>query len=223
MYIKFKIPPPPPFSIETPGDRLAKKGLKKNGKKVGEWTFWSKDGKKSWKCEFKNGQPWNGIYRHTYHTAEKSTEENYKEGKRDGTCNMWWANGNLRSSGEYLNDRKDGLWTYGSENGEESWELEYINDEPVNGLLVKYCVTIDFGWKKDLEGNMKDGKRIGEWKTYSWKFDKHAKIEYKNGEPWQGQLMETIHSRTEVEGDYLEICEKSYTDGDLVGIRILKK
>jgi|TARA_B100000315_G_C14483575_1_gene544094 antitoxin component YwqK of YwqJK toxin-antitoxin module len=223
MYIKLKIPPPPPFSFETPGDRLAEKGLKKNGKKVGGWTFWSKDGKKSWKCEFKNGEPWNGIYRTTYHTAEKLSEENYKEGKKDGTCHNWYGNGNLRSSGEYLNDRKHGLWTYGSANGQESWELEYINDEPVNGLLVEYAYAYDFNEKKILEGNLKDGQRIDEWKTSSFKFDKNAKIEYKNGEPYQGQLIETIHCRTKEKGDYLEICEKSYTDGDLVGIRILNK
>lgn len=211
-----------PGGFEPPG-KLAAKGLKKNGEKVGEWTFWSKDGKKSWKCEFKNGQPWNGIYRHTYHTAEKSSEENYKEGKRDGTCNMWYANGNLRSSGKYLNDKKDGTWKYWSANGEECWELEYINDEPVNGFWVEYGFDADFKEKKIIEGNLKDGKRIGEWKTSSWDFDKQVKIEYKNGEPWQGELIEIVHCRTEEKGDYTEMCEKSYTDGDLVGIKILKR
>ena len=38
-------------------------------------------------------------------------------------------------------------------------------------------------------GGLKDGKRIGEWKSSSWIFDKYAKIEYKNGEPWQGELI----------------------------------
>ena len=127
----------PGFGSNTPGNKYSK-GMKKNGKKIGLWTFWSRDGEKSWKCEFKDDKPWNGTYRETYHTAEKLSEGDYKEGKKVGVWKNWYGHGELSSSGKYLKGKKEGTWTYFSENGVESWTLEYKNGEPMDGLWIEY-------------------------------------------------------------------------------------
>lgn len=212
----------PGFGFNTPGNKYSK-GMKKNGKKIGLWTFWSRDGEKSWKCEFKDDKPWNGTYRETYHTAEKLSEGDYKEGKKVGVWKNWYGHGELSSSGKYLKGKKEGTWTYFSENGVESWTLEYKNGEPMDGLWVEYGYPIDvdkpeiINRKKRVEGYLKNGKRIDEWKSTKLSFDNYVIIKYRDGKPWRGKYIELINYRDdEKKANYLLQCEKYYNDGVLI-------
>jgi hypothetical protein len=63
------------------------------GKRVGEWTWWHKNG-------------------------EKSTQRGYENGKGQGTWTWWHDNGNRSKQGSYANHRATGVWRRWYGNGQ---------------------------------------------------------------------------------------------------------
>ena len=68
-------------------------------------------------------------------TGEKIEEIRYKNGKRDGKYNLWYANGEKKSEGQYTNGIKEGHWTFWYDNGVVRDEGDYVNDKE-NGLWL---------------------------------------------------------------------------------------
>ena len=46
------------------------------------------------------------------------SEENTKDGKKEGLSRVWRKNGQLDYEGNYRNGKEDGLWRYWHENGQ---------------------------------------------------------------------------------------------------------
>jgi len=75
------------------------KGVFKNGKRDGDWSFF-----------YENGKLW-------------SLGE-YNEGIRNGGSSVYYANGVLRMEGHYLNDKQIGLWKFYNEQGKLIKEVQ---------------------------------------------------------------------------------------------------
>jgi hypothetical protein len=96
-----------PFTGKVTGQE---QGSFKNGKKVGTWVMY-----------FKNGQ--------------LESKGNFKNGKREGTWINYWGNGQLFYKGNFKNDKYHGSWVAFNEDGSafKSWtgtykDGEYISD-----------------------------------------------------------------------------------------------
>ena len=77
-------------------------GIPFNGRS-GRWSFW-----------YKNGQ--------------KSSEDNYKDGKRDGKYTTWYENGQKSGEGTYKNGILIGKYEWWFEDGTKEWEYYYNYD-----------------------------------------------------------------------------------------------
>ena len=53
-----------------------------------------------------------------------SEECNYKLSKKDGLCTTYWNSGGIKEKGHYIEDIKDGVWSWFSEGGQE---IEYVS------------------------------------------------------------------------------------------------
>ena len=96
-----------PFTGKVTGQE---QGSFKNGKKVGTWVMY-----------FKNGQ--------------LESKGNFKNGKREGTWINYWGNGQLFYKGNFKNGKYHGSWVAFNEDGSafKSWtgtykDGEYISD-----------------------------------------------------------------------------------------------
>lgn len=76
------------------------RGMKKNGKREGEWRSF-----------YENGSPWSIT--------------NFKEGKKEGPTTTWYENEQMRYQGFYTNDVESGKWKFWNERGVVVQEADY--------------------------------------------------------------------------------------------------
>jgi antitoxin component YwqK of YwqJK toxin-antitoxin module len=102
--------------------------------------------------------------------AEGDYIEDYRDGK-------WVFNyGDHREEGEYLDGMRHGLWKSYYNNGQLSFEGEFIEDNP-NGHHVWYWPN----GNKKKEGNYSMGLKDGEWTKYNYDGTPFISINYENG------------------------------------------
>lgn len=142
-----------------------------NGEFDGKRTAWDRNGKLLGELECKDNVRWDGQYV-GFNDESKSVVEisNYRDGKTHGQYETWYADGKPKHKSNYVNGKQDGLVTWWYDNEEK--RLEYTSK---NGKIVGKCIA----WGRD-------GKVLGE-------------LEYKDGEPWEGKLVEFDDSgKTEI-------------------------
>lgn len=130
-----------PYTELHPAGQKAASGMMKNGKKDGEWKFWTANGVLIEVSNFRDGEL-DGKSSEYYGEKWLKKETNYRNGQRDGLTRLFDENGHLYQTKNYRNDELDGEYT------EYTW---YNNREMP---LVKY--------------NFRDGKKEGkyqEWHT----------------------------------------------------------
>ena len=143
---------------------------------------------------------WEGWFENGY----KKYENNYKAGKLNGLCLMFWEEtGKMHRQGKYANDLKNGVWNEYAQNGhilskgkyskdlkEGKWvfynmhekkirEQNFVHDVP-EGVFTEYY---DNGMKH-TQGAYKNRLRHGKWSswnpqgklTYSAIFDNGHKV-----------------------------------------------
>lgn len=121
----------------TPKGNLVSEG-KMNGKdRVGEWVY--------------------------YHNNSKQvmTREVYENGLLNGRTITYYPNGNITEEIDYVNDVKEGINNYYSENGVLIKKLLY-KDGTLHGPVYYYD---GFG-NILIEGNYNEGKKKGMWRYY---------------------------------------------------------
>ena len=79
------------------GGVLVEKGAYSQGKKDGEWIFYSASGAKQRQQGFKNGRP-HGKWTEYYSADKKASEGEYKEGLKHGTWKNYDRNGKVLST-----------------------------------------------------------------------------------------------------------------------------
>lgn len=168
-------------------------------KRIGEWKFFYENGKIEQKGKYNNNGNFLGNWFWYYESGNLLREENYINGKLNGFLTEYCENGDTIINGEYLENLKEGFWTYkigdyikkgeylsGMRNG--SWKYYYKNsgvlyfqgkfiDDNPNGKHIYY-------WEN---GNKKDEYTyiMGIKQNKSYKFDIDGipilVISYKNG------------------------------------------
>ena len=109
-----------------------------------------------------------------YENGQKSSEDNYKDGKGDGKWTTWYENGQKWYEGyiKTINDTTavwNGLKTQWYVNGQKEKEMTF-KDEKEDGLRIEYYEN----GQKRLEGYFKDGKQDRFWTFW-----------YENGKKWK--------------------------------------
>lgn len=90
----------------------------------------------------------------------------YKDGKKDGVCISYYTiSGNLKDSGNYINDKKEGLWVDGTLGFKTI--VTYIDDKR-EGLCSTYINNTFSDAHGNLfeAGNYVNGKKVGTWKIF---------------------------------------------------------
>ena len=102
-----------------------------------------------------------GIWKYFYKNGAVMSQENYKNGLRDGEQFVFYSNGKITERSLFKNGLLDGISSKYSSKGILIEEVAYKKGKP-NGL-AKYF---------ELNGNIKetgiylDGKRVGKWEYY---------------------------------------------------------
>ena len=102
-----------------------------------------------------------GIWKYFYKNGAVVSQENYKNGLRDGEQFVFYSNGKITERSLFKNGLLDGISSKYSSKGILIEEVAYKKGKP-NGL-AKYF---------ELNGNLKetgiyiDGKRVGKWEYY---------------------------------------------------------
>lgn len=128
---------------------------------VAEVKYFSKKGKLISEGKMKGKVrigPW--IYYHN-RTKDIMTKENYNNGELDGKKYTYYKTNVLAEEINYKNGIKEGSNNYYSPTGKLLKKLIYVNDE-LHGYAIYYDALGDI----ILEGNYKNGKKDGVWKTF---------------------------------------------------------
>ena len=93
------------FSISV----FAQNFIDNNVLKEGNWEVKYDDGKTKYIGAFKDGVE-QGLFKFYYNSGEiKATKEFFHKGKASAT-HIFYKNGNIKISGKYKNNRKNGVW-----------------------------------------------------------------------------------------------------------------
>lgn len=104
-------------------------------------------------------------------------DENYKNGKHNGTTTYYYQNGIPFEIIPYKNEVKDGEWSQYFKNGKLKLKSQYIN-----GKLVGSFKILFEDQRPEVVGFYnKDGKEDGVWKFYKTDGKVDYEIKYKNG------------------------------------------
>ena len=81
---------------------------------------------------YHKGSPYTGKSFELYDNGQKSSEENWKDGKRNGLNLGWHENGQKDSEANYKDGMTVGLEVWWHENGQKSGELNFKDGEPIS-------------------------------------------------------------------------------------------
>ena len=79
----------------------------------------------------------NGTYEIYYDNGQLKTIGTFKDGKKDGLFEEYYENGQLQGRGTYKDWKRDGLWEYYHENGQLQYKGTY-KDGRQEGLVEYY-------------------------------------------------------------------------------------
>jgi len=158
--------------------------------KQGAWKTFHEDGKTvRYVGQFKDDKP-TGKFVYYYRTGEPSM---VVEHKIDGTseCKSYHLNGSLMSSGNYVNQLKEGVWWYFNIDKKVMSKETYANGL-LNGVIYEYFPTgADEKFKVLQEVNYVKGLAQGPWKMYYKDGKLQSKGTYKDGLPFGQRIWYT--------------------------------
>jgi len=121
------------------------------------------DGTLSSEQTYKDGKK-DGLFKYYNKNGTLSSEQTYKDGKLDGLSKEWYTNGQLSREGILKDGKKEGDFKWYYENGQISQEKKYKNGKQV-GKETGYHEN---GQKSSYQYfNKKDGKLI-DGVVYQW-------------------------------------------------------
>ena len=110
--------------------RTRTSGYYSQNKKINNWRTWSDDGVLTDSFFYKDGYI-NGIGLSWNKEGVVIDSLIFEEGGK-GISHGYWSNGNPSQRGEYINGKKDGLWTYCYVTGKKCQEVNYVADSAVS-------------------------------------------------------------------------------------------
>ena len=102
----------------------------------------------------------NGSYE-IYNKGRISIKQNYKSGKLNGKITEFYANGNIKNKGSYLDDAPNNKWEWFSEK-----KLNYKTDSFLKDGIKNGDFKVWSGDTLILSGSYLSDKRDGTWKWY---------------------------------------------------------
>ena len=169
----------------------------------------------------------NGKWIEWYENGQKSSETNYKNGKKDGLMTEWHENGMKIKEGKYLNDLMEGEWYFKFYHEKEKRWVSLkkglfksgdggnpgINSGiPNNGRHGLFTFFYENG-QKESEATYQDGNQVGP--TTKW---------YENGQKENEGYLKNINGKAVWNGSYIswyengqKRVEHSFVDGMNVG------
>lgn len=132
------------------------------GKKQGEWVKYYKNGAIQYKGKFKDDHPVDTLVRY-YENKVLMSIFVYSEDGKQATARINHPNGYIASEGVYVNQLKEGVWKFYSEEVEGYlMNEENYSENMKNGLSIKYYSTKAVAEKLTYSYGLKDG----EWLQY---------------------------------------------------------
>lgn len=180
-----------------PDSTLKANGLFIDGLKSGQWNYYHKNGKLEQTGTYNQGKP-DGDWKWYHDNGQLACVESYLEGQLEGPYKEFdiqgrlivsgtyfdgmkvgkWVeqSGNVRSEGEYRNDRKSGEWISYFDNGKMAFRGSFNSGFP-DGKHVYYYAN---GKIRELE-TYSGGIRHGVWKKYLDTGELFFEVTYVNG------------------------------------------
>ena len=119
----------------------------------------------------------NGIGFDVYKDGQLKFENNYTDGKKDGSFKEWYENGQLSYEGNWKDGNKDGLWKKWYENGLLVKKEVNYKDGNIDGLWKEWYKNGQLSY----EGNYKDGWEDGLQKNWFENGQLISESNYTNG------------------------------------------
>ncbi len=180
-----------------PDSTLRAEGLFIYGLRSGEWKFFYHNGKVQEVGSYKEGQP-DGPWTWYYDNGQKQIEEQFFKGQPNGPYKEYDSKGNVIVSGTYFDGMKNGKWT--EQIGDMRSEGEYRNDKQV-GEWTSYYDNDKMAFKGKFNAGYPDGEHFyyyengklreiqvyaagvknGDWKKYLDTGELYFTVTYKQG------------------------------------------
>ena len=157
--------------------KIQQKGNYEMDKPVGEWLWWHHNGEIHRLERFKKGKEEGEIIEFDS-LGTIITKGLYLNGRKEGA--WYYYINDHKEEGFFVDDLKDGKWTYSFLNGKRSFEGNFINGIPID----KHTTYYQNGKIKET-GSYANGLKDGEWKKYNFEGEVVLSIVYKNGEEFK--------------------------------------
>ena len=122
-----------PFTGKVTGKE---QGKIRNGKKVGRWKIYDKNGRVGSEVTYTNGKKTGSEVRYEYlENGQLHSKGNYKDGiPEDGLWKYYHENGQLEFKGHYKDNKQDGRWEYFYQDGTvyKEWTGTYKDGDKVS-------------------------------------------------------------------------------------------
>lgn len=180
-----------------PDSTLRVEGLFIDGLRSGEWKFYYHNGQLQEIGIYKEGEP-EGVWTWYYDNGQKQIEEQFFKGTHNGPYKEYDAKGNVIVSGTYFDGMKNGKWT--EQIGDMRSQGEYRNDKQV-GEWVSYYNNDKMAFRGTFNAGYPDGEHFfyyengklreiqsyatgvkhGDWKKYLETGELYFTVTYKQG------------------------------------------
>lgn len=130
-------------------DTLIKIENYKLGKRDGLWETYSTSGVLLEECNYLNDKR-NGVYRTYYLNGNVSLEENYVAGKTNGLSTSYYPNKNVSMTGNHHNGVRDGEWSTYDANGKIRNTTLYKNQRIEKTYLYIYIKGVGQKLNQDM-------------------------------------------------------------------------
>ena len=137
-----------------PDSTVRAEGLFVDGLRSGEWKFYYHNGKLQEVGTYKEGTP-EGVWTWYHDNGQKQIEEQFYKGQHNGPYKEYDAKGNLIVNGTYFDGMKNGKWN--EQIGDMRTEGEYRNDKQV-GEWVSYYNNDKMAFRGKYNAGYPDGE-----------------------------------------------------------------
>ncbi len=151
--------------------------LDSEGEKQGHWEKKYKNGKLKYSGQFKNDLPAGKFERYS-NKGKLSSTLFYTPGNEVVNAQLFHSNGQVLAKGNYINQKKDSLWTFYRKDGLLFSEGLYLNGE-LNGDYKEFYKN----GKLHFHKNYKNGVEHGSLKEFYENGNVRSKKTYVNGLP----------------------------------------
>jgi antitoxin component YwqK of YwqJK toxin-antitoxin module len=135
--------------------------LDAQGQKQGYWQKKYPNGKLVYEGYFQNGKPVGEMHRY-YETGELKAIMSFREKSEKVYTKLYYEDGEIAGEGNYINNKKDSLWTYYSYYTGTITSTEFYVNGVKHGFERKYYANGQVSEEIEWSQNMK----LGVWNQY---------------------------------------------------------